>query len=129
MSRLNKARMPFLEADEALHRYVAREVKTVWKAKFEDPRLPLPARVLGRKNSYGHQAAWSGELSALIRSIQTTGKLHRLDPLCYLTEYFTACGGTGGKPLEGLELDRFLSWSMSEEQRRAWAALGAQDPS
>ena len=172
MYRLNKARLAFspgspafLEADEALRRFVAQEVEAVWQAELADAKVYLPARevlqtmkhhwegltlflghpelpmdnnlaerllrtpVVGRKNFYGHQAAWSGELSALIWSIQNTCELHRLDPLRYLTEYLTACAAKGGKPLEGPELDRFLPWSMSEEQRQAWAAPGARDTS
>jgi hypothetical protein len=136
MYRLNKARKAltpgspaFLEADEALRRFVAQEVEATWRAELDDPNLYRPARevlqtmrrhwegltlfldypelpmdnnlaerllctpVVGRKNFYGHQAAWSGELSAAIWSIQNTCELHRLDPLRYLTEYLTACAG------------------------------------
>ena len=172
MYRLNKARKAltpgspaFLEADEALRRFVAQEVEATWRAELDDPNLYRPAReglqtmrshwegltlfldypelpmdnnlaerllrtpVVGRKNFYGHQAAWSGELSAAIWSIQNTCELHRLDPLRYLTEYLTACAAKGGKPLEGSELDRFLPWMMSPEQRQAWAAPGGMNTS
>ena len=65
---------------------------------FTAERL-LRTSVVGRKNFYGHQAAWSGELSAAIWSIQNTCELHRLDPLRYLTEYLTACAGLAAASL------------------------------
>ena len=44
-----------------------------------------------------------------------------LNVLTYLTAYLDACGRNGGKPLAGPELDRFLPWKASPEDRHAWA--------
>ena len=44
-----------------------------------------------------------------------------LNVLTYLTAYLDACGRSGGKPLPGPELDRFLPWVASPEDRLAWS--------
>jgi transposase len=35
--------------------------------------------------------------------------------------YLDACGRNSGKPLAGHELDRFLPWKASPEDRHTWA--------
>jgi len=44
-----------------------------------------------------------------------------LTVLTYLTAYLDARGRNGGKPLAGRELDRFLPWKASPEDRHARA--------
>jgi transposase len=70
----------------------------------------LRTPVVGRKNYYGSHAVWSAHLAARVWTITATAERHDLEPLTYLTDYLTACAQSGGKPLEGQDLNRFLSW-------------------
>ena len=79
----------------------------------------LRTPVVGRKNYYGSGAVWSGLFAAIVFSLTQTYLRHGLDPQQVLLAYFEACAQQGGKPPE--ELDPFLPWNLSEEQKRAWA--------
>jgi transposase len=46
-----------------------------------------------------------------------------LNTLTWLTAYLGECGRNGGKPLTGEALDRFLPWTASPEDLRAWPSL------
>jgi transposase len=76
--------------------------------------------VVGRKNYYGSGSIWSGMLAASLFTIYQTLLLNHLDPQKYLTAYFEACAQNGGRPPE--DIDRFLPWNLSEEQKAAWGA-------
>ena len=41
-----------------------------------------------------------------------------LNPRLWLTAYLEACAQAGGRAIE--DVDRFLPWNLSPEQRRAW---------
>ena len=79
----------------------------------------LRTPVVGRKNYYGSGSVWSGLFTAIVFSLTQTYLRNGLDPQQVLLAYFNACAQQGGKPLE--ELDPFLPWHLSEEQKRAWA--------
>ena len=44
-----------------------------------------------------------------------------LNILTYLTAYLDECGRSGGKPLNGPALERFLPWNANPEDLRTWA--------
>jgi transposase len=79
--------------------------------------------VVGRKNYYGSGAVWAGRLAALMFSLLQTLCLGRLNPRAWLTAYLTACAESGGEVPEDVE--RFLPWNLSEEDRRRWSMAGA----
>jgi transposase len=79
--------------------------------------------VVGRKNYYGSGAVWSGRLAALMFSLLQTLCLWRLNPREWLTAYLSACAESGGVP--PLEVERFLPWNLSVEDRQAWSLAGA----
>jgi transposase len=81
--------------------------------------------VVGRKNYYGSGAVWAGRLAALMFSLLRTLCLWRLNPRAWLTAYLTACAECGGEVPEDVE--RFLPWNLSEEDRRRWPVAGAGD--
>jgi transposase len=74
--------------------------------------------VVGRKNYYGSGALWSGRLAALLFSLFQTLALWKLNPRLWLTAYLRACAQAGGHT--PAEVEAFLPWQLSEEQRRAW---------
>jgi transposase len=74
--------------------------------------------VLGRKNYYGSGSVWSGQLAAMLFSLFQTLCLWDLNPRLWLTAYLAGCAEAGGRAPE--QLDRFLPWNLSAEQRRAW---------
>jgi transposase len=78
--------------------------------------------VVGRKNYYGSGAVWAGRLAAMLFSLLQTLCLWNLNPRAWLTAYLTACAEAGGSPPKDGE--RFLPWSMSEEDRRRWSLVG-----
>jgi transposase len=77
--------------------------------------------VVGRKNYYGSGSVWSGELSAMLFSLFQTLCLWDLNPRLWLTAYLSACAEAGGRAPE--QVDRFLPWNLSREQRRAWGCV------
>jgi transposase len=74
--------------------------------------------VVGRKNYYGSGSVWSGELAAMLFSLFQTLCLWGLNPRLWLAAYLGACAEAGGRAPE--DVDRFLPWKLSAEQRRAW---------
>jgi transposase len=78
--------------------------------------------VVGRKNYYGSGAVWSGRLAAMMFSLFQTLCLWDLNPRQWLTAYLNACAGAGGRVPE--QLDRFLPWKLTADQRRAWSSAG-----
>src|SRR4051812_9282503 len=76
--------------------------------------------VVGRKNYYGSGSVWSGQLAAMLSSLFATLCLWGLNPRLWLTAYLHACAEAGGHAPE--EVDRFLPWNLSAEQRRAWGS-------
>lgn len=81
--------------------------------------------VVGRKNYYGSGAVWSGRLAAMLFSVLQTLCLWELNPRAWLTAYLTACAEAGGAP--PADVERFLPWHMSEEERRRWSLAGGKD--
>ena len=76
--------------------------------------------VVGRKNYYGSGSVWSGALAAMLFSVFQTLCLWGLNPRLWLTAYLSACAEAGGRAPE--QLDRFLPWKLTLEQRRAWGS-------
>ena len=78
--------------------------------------------VVGRKNYYGSGSVWSGRLAAMTFSLFQTLCLWGLNPRLWLTAYLEACAKAGGRAVA--DVDRFMPWNLSPEQRRA---LGCED--
>jgi transposase len=76
--------------------------------------------VVGRKNYYGSGSLWSGRLATMLFSLFQTLCLWGLNPRLWLTAYLQACAEAGGRAVE--DVDRFLPWNLSPEQRRAWGS-------
>jgi transposase len=74
--------------------------------------------VVGRKNYYGSGSVWSGQLAAMLFSLFQTLCLRDLNPRLWLAAYLAACAEAGGRA--PADVDRFLPWNLSPEQRRAW---------
>ena len=74
--------------------------------------------VVGRKNYSGSGSDWSGRLAAMMFSLFQTLCLWGLNPRLWLTAYLEACAQAGGRAVE--DVDRFLPWNLSPEQKRAW---------
>jgi len=97
----------------------------------EHPEIPMDNNavertlrepVVGRKNDAGSRALWSGQLLALLATLELWG----LNPRLWLTAYLAACAQAGG--CVPAEPSRWLPWNLSAEQRRAWASEpAAQD--
>ena len=119
--------------DPTLHQAARKALKSLqnhWAGLFlfvDHPEIPMDNTlserqlrnpVVGRKNYYGSGSVWSGMLAAMLFTLFQTMILNRIDPQKHLTAYFEACAQNGGKPPEDLE--RFLPWSLSEEQKAAW---------
>jgi transposase len=80
--------------------------------------------VVGRKNYYGSGAVWAGRLAAIMFSLLQTMCLWQLNPRSWLTAYLTACAAAGGEA--PAEVERFLPWNLSDEDRRRWSLGGAE---
>lgn len=74
--------------------------------------------VLGRKNYYGCGSQWSGDLTAALFTIFQTARLNHLHPKRFLRAYLEACAQNQGNPPKNI--DSFLPWNLSEEQKSAW---------
>jgi hypothetical protein len=81
--------------------------------------------VVGRKNYYGSGAVWAGRLAAILFSLLQTLCLWRLNPRSWLTAYLTACAESGGAA--PADVERFLPWQLSEEQRQSWSLVGTEE--
>jgi transposase len=77
--------------------------------------------VVTRKNAGGSRNDDSARLAAVIWTVTATIQMASLNPLTWLTAYLGQCGRNGGKPLKGLDLERFLPWNASPEDLRTWA--------
>jgi transposase len=86
----------------------------------------LRGPVVGRKNYYGSMAVWSGQLAAMMFSLFQTLALHNLNPRLWLQAYLEACAQAQGKAPENL--DDFLPWKMSAEQKRLFQAVSPPKP-
>jgi transposase len=126
-------------ADPAMHparRKVLESLGDHWTGLtvfVEHPEVPMDNNtaeraqrgpVVGRKNYYGSGAVWAGRLAAMMFSLLQTLCLWQLNPRSWLTAYLTACAEAGGEVPE--DLDRFLPWNLSEEDRRRWSLAGAK---
>jgi transposase len=80
--------------------------------------------VVGRKNYYGSGAVWAGRLAALLFSLLQTLSLWQLNARLWLTAYLTACAESGGAA--PADVQRFLPWNLSAEQRRCWSMIGPE---
>jgi transposase len=78
-------------------------------------RVPAVAR----KNSYGSGSVWSGRLTAALFSIFQTLCLWNINCRLWLTAFLEACAENQGKAPE--EIESFLPWNMSKEQRKAFS--------
>jgi len=83
-----------------------------------EPERAIKGPAVGRKNFYGSGSAWSGQLAAIVYSLFQTLLLHQIDPQQFLWHYLQACAENGGRAPE--EVDRFLPWNLSGEQKAAW---------
>jgi hypothetical protein len=83
----------------------------------------LRTPVVGRKNFSGSGSKWSGEFAATAWTITATVLRANLNPLSYLIDFLNTWASNGGKPLEGQALDRFLPWTMSEADKKAWTVV------
>jgi len=74
---------------------------------------------VARKNYYGSGSEWSGELAGACFTILATLRQHRICPRRYFQAYLEACARQGGRA--PAELEEFLPWKWSPEQRAAWS--------
>ena len=77
--------------------------------------------VIARKNAGGSRNEAAARLAATFWTATATAEMAGLNVLTYLTAYLDACGRGRGKPPAGPELDRFLPWKASPEDRHARA--------
>jgi transposase len=66
---------------------------------------------------------WAGRLAAMLFSLLQTLCLWQLNPRAWLTAYLTACAAAGG--VAPGEVERFLPWNLSDEDRRRWSLADA----
>ena len=74
-----------------------------------------------RKNADGSHNKDTAKNADVIFTVTATAAMADLNILTYLTAYLDECGRTGGKPLAGPALERFLQWNASPEDLRTWA--------
>src|SRR4051812_594676 len=95
---------------------------------LDDPRIPLDNNAaerrargpaVARKNYYGSGALWSGRLAAMLFSLFATLDLAKINIRVWLTWFLQSCADEGGQV--PFDIDRFLPWNMSSEQRREMA--------
>ena len=77
--------------------------------------------VVTRKNAGGSHNGDTARNAARIFTVTATLKMAGLNTIAWLTAYLDECGRHGGKPLAGQVLERFLPWTASPEDLRAWA--------
>jgi transposase len=81
---------------------------------------------VGRKNYYGSGALWSGRLAAMLFSLFATLERWNLNPRRWLTWYLQSCAEVGGQV--PTEIERFLPWNLTPEQRLELALDAAPAP-
>lgn len=121
---------------EKLHpkqKKVLRSLKRHWSGLtvfLEDPRIPLSNNhaerllrniVVSRKNSYGSQATWAGNLAAKVFSIFQTWLLNGLDPQKLLLDFFNQCAESRVAGKDPPDPKAFLPWTMSEERKQLFS--------
>ena len=77
--------------------------------------------VVTRKNAGGSHNGDTARNAALFFTVTATVKMAGLNTITWLIAYLDECGRSGGKPLTGKDLERFLPWTASPEDLRAWA--------
>lgn len=77
--------------------------------------------VVTRKNAGGSHNGDTARNAARFFTVTATVKMAGLNTITWLTAYLDECGRNGGKPLAGKALERFLPWTASREDLRAWA--------
>ena len=77
--------------------------------------------VVARKNAGGSHNGDTAKNAAVIFTVTATAQMAGLNILTYLTAYLDECGRSGGKPLNGPALERFLPWNANPEDLRTWA--------
>jgi transposase len=80
----------------------------------------LRGPVVTRKNAYGFRNADAARLAATMWTVTATARMHGLNPVTYLTALLDECGHAGGKPLADGQLDRFLPWNATPDDKAAW---------
>jgi len=80
----------------------------------------LRGQVVGRKNFYGSGSQWSANLAADCWTILATCEMAGWDRQRYLLDYLEACSQAGGTAPP--DLDRFLPWQASQQDRDRWAS-------
>jgi transposase len=123
-------------ADEKLHKAQRKALKSLrehWQGLFlfvDHPEIPMDNNeserrlrnpVVGRKNYYGSGSIWSGMLTVMLFTTFQTVLKNQIDPRRFLLAYFDACAKNGGQAPE--DVDAFLPWNLSEEQKIAWRYL------
>ena len=81
----------------------------------------LRGPVVTRKNAYGSRNEDAARLAATMWTVTATARMHGLNPVTYLTAYLDECGRNGGKSPDGPQLDRFIPWQATPEDKAAWA--------
>lgn len=120
-------------ADPALHKAQRKALKSLRKhwdgltLFVSNPAIPMDNNeaerrlrnpVMGRKNYYGSGALWSGRLAAATFTIFQTCLINNVNPHKFMRNYLEACAQNGG--LAPRDLDAFLPWNLTEEQKTAW---------
>ena len=124
-------------ADPSIHeaqRKVLKSLRAHWNGLtifVDNPDIPMDNNeaeralrnpVVGRKNYYGNGSVWSGMLTAMLFTVFQTLSRNRIDPHQFLVHYFGVCAGNGGRAPE--EVDAFLPWNLTAEQRETWQLMG-----
>ena len=83
----------------------------------------LRGPVIGRRMTFGSNSANGAEFTGIKHSVVDTLSMHHgIEVFRWLAAWLKACAGNGGKPPD--DLSSWLPWSMSEERRREFMALG-----
>lgn len=99
-------------------------------ACLDHPEIPLDNNgseralrnpVVCRKNFSGSGAGWSAALAADVWTVCDTVRLAGLNPATLLHAFLDATVKNQGCPLGPEQLQRFLPWSMTDDDRAAWS--------
>ena len=89
-------------------------------SNFAERILRAPA--IGRGLSFGPDSEKGAEFTAMMYSVVGTLSMNGIDVLRWLEAWLKACAENDRQPPEDLE--QWLPWSMSEERKREFMALG-----
>jgi len=126
----SKLRQPCRKVLESLQEHWTGLVRFV-----DDPRIPMDNNAseragrgpaVARKNFYGSGSLWSGRLAAAMFSLLATLAHWKINPRLWLLWYFESCAAAGGKSPD--DIQQFLPWNLSPEQRWALAEQAASPP-